>query len=174
MKRMFYHSLFVKNIYIVFFASISTGLNAVEKNKPVAAMDPIDSLLPMLGGLIAILVVIFSLAYLFKKFSGFNIASQNIRVLETQVIGHKEKIMIVQVREQQFLIGVTGHSINQLGELAPSDIVDQKHGEKPEFSASTNMTTKNKGSAFAKIMSTLIYAKGKQKPSTKSDQETVE
>lgn len=173
MKRMFYHSLFVKNIYMIFFAIISTGLNAVEKHKPVIARDPIDSLLPMLGGLIAILVVIFSLAYLFKKFSSFNIASQNIRVLETQTIGHKEKIMIVQVREQQFLIGVTGHSINQLGELAPGETIDPKHGKKAEFSASTNMAIKNKGSAFARIMSTRTYTKGKQKPSAKSVQEAV-
>jgi len=176
MKRMFFQSLLVKNSCTVFVTLISFGLNAVEKNKPVAALDPIDSIVPMLGGLVAILVVIFSLAYLFKKFSGFNIASQNIRVLETQIIGHKEKLMIIQVRQQQFLIGVTGHTINQLGELDSSDFSNQGDINTSKFFSTIKSKGKNKNkhSAFSKIMSTLTYPKTKQKSSTSSARESTE
>ncbi|MCF6194943.1 MAG: flagellar biosynthetic protein FliO [Kangiellaceae bacterium] len=172
MKRSFYHSLLVITNGIV-FAVFSIGLNAAEKNKPVITMDPIDSIVPMLGGLVAILLVIFFLAYLFKKFSGFNIASQNIRVLETQLIGHKEKILIVEVHQQQFLIGVTSHTISQLGELTSTQADEPNDEADASVSASTSMGNNRKNSAFSKIMSTLTYTKGKQRAAENSEQETV-
>ena len=173
MKRMFFQNLVVKISCVFFYAVISTGINAAEKNQTIAAIDPIDGIVPMLGGLAVILAVIFGLAYLFKKFSGFNIASQNIRVLETQVIGHKERIMIIKVREQQFLIGVTGQSISQLGELESNQVDSPQYEKSGIFNSEANATKPNQNSAFSKIMSTLTYTRGKQKIAAQIDQETV-
>ncbi len=80
-------------------------------------LTPADSLLPMLGGLLLILLFIFALAYLFRRFTNFAPNSKNIKIIESQMIGPKEKLAIVQVQNQNFLIGITAHSINQLGEL---------------------------------------------------------
>lgn len=80
--------------------------------------SPAESLLPMLMGLVIVLAVIFALAYAFKRFTNFSPAGKSINIVETQVIGSKEKLMIVEVGQKRFLIGVTAQSINQLGELA--------------------------------------------------------
>ncbi len=92
----------------------STQLLALEKIKKVT---PADSIIPMLSGLLVILAVIFILAFIFKRFSHFNSNNNQIKIVETQIIGHKEKLMVVEIQQQQFLIGVTAQSINQLGEL---------------------------------------------------------
>jgi len=102
---------YFKFMGILFFSTPSFAVG----NEKVAT--PLESVLPMLTGLGAILIIIFVLAFLFKKFSNFGLSGKNIKVLETQLIGNNEKLMIVEVREQQFLLGVTRHSINQLGEL---------------------------------------------------------
>ena len=102
-------------LQLLVISSLYSGhLMALEKDK---VLTPSESLLPMLTGLLAILAVIFLLAFVFKRFSNFGLSSKNIKVIETQVIGNKEKLMIVQVQQQQFLIGVTSHTISQLGEL---------------------------------------------------------
>jgi len=179
MKRIFVKNLFVKNLvvkisYALFYTITSTEINAAEKKEITAIMSPIDSIIPMLSGLVVILVVIFGLAYLFKKFSGFNIASQNIRVLETQIIGHKEKIMIIKVRRQQFLIGVTAQSISQLGELETDELDDSKFEKSSRFTSNTNATKRNQNSAFSKIMSTLTYTKKNKETVANINQEIVE
>lgn len=97
-------------------------------------LTPVDSLLPMLGGLIVILIFIFGLAFLFKRFTNFSPSSKNIKILETQMIGTKEKLIIVKVKQQSFLIGVTANSISQLGELNLNDQVVQDEEQIPESS----------------------------------------
>jgi len=147
------------------FVSLYSGqLFALEKNK---TLTPTESLLPMLTGLLAILAVIFVLAFVFKRFSNFGLASKNIKVIESQVIGNKEKLMIVQVQQQQFLIGVTGHTISQLGELdqpvLESKAVAKK--EKPSGGVNSNEFDMN-ALPFGKIISQLIKT-----PNTKSADE---
>ena len=129
--------------WVIFFTINSSQLWALEKNKTAT---PTDALLPMFGGLLVILIVIFGLAFLFKRFSNFGLASKNIKIIETQMIGNKEKLMIIQIKDQQFLIGVTGHTINQLGEL--------KQTISLEDNASTAIN--NNTSTFSKVMSQFI------------------
>jgi len=103
------------------FSLLSTSLLASEAN---GKLTPVESLMPMLGGLLLILVIIFGLAFVFKRFSNFSPNSKNIKIVETQMIGTKEKLLIVKVQKQTFLVGVTPHSINQLGELDLTEEVD--------------------------------------------------
>ncbi len=109
------------------FISILVAVNAVaaekEKNTYLqSTQDPIDSLLPMLGGLLVIVIFIFFLAYLFKRFSNLNSGTRLINVVESYAIGHKEKLAIIQVKDECFLIGVTANSINSIGKLDASQI----------------------------------------------------
>lgn len=143
----------------------SKSLFAAERVKET----PVESLLPMLSGLVVILAVIFVLAFLFKKFSNFGLSNGNIKVLETQVLGSKEKLMIIKVKQQQFLIGVTSQSISQLGELKNEELDHQEldaetlelnrqqsnSGSKQKRTSSTELNAQAK-SSFAKIISRLI------------------
>jgi len=78
-------------------------------------------------------------------------------VIESQVVGNKEKLMIVQVQQQQFLIGVTGHTISQLGELSQPVSDLKAKVEKEEVS---NRSVSNEFDIstlpFGKIISQLI------------------
>lgn len=143
-----------------FISLYSSQLLALEKNK---ALTPSESLLPMLTGLLAILAVIFLLAFIFKRFSNFGLASKNIKVIESQVIGNKEKLMIIQVQQQQFLIGVTGHTISQLGELNQT-VLDSKTIVKEEkISGQMNPNEFDMNTLpFGRIISQLIKTPDKK------------
>jgi flagellar protein FliO/FliZ len=97
--------------------TVSAAELATNKNLDAAKMTPVESLLPMLLGLIVILFVIFVLAILVKKVTGLNIVSSNIKVIESQSLGAKEKLVIVEIQQQQYVLGVTAHSINQICQL---------------------------------------------------------
>ncbi len=83
----------------------------------------------MLGGLAIILIFIFLLAYLFKRFSHFNGGSNLINIVETCAIGNKEKLAIVKVENESFLIGITSGSINSIGKLDSLKIENTAHKE---------------------------------------------
>ncbi len=153
---------------LVFSSVYSSQLLALEKNK---TLTPTESLLPMLGGLLAILAIIFILAFIFKRFSNFGLSSKNIKVIESQVIGNKEKLMIIQVQQQQFLIGVTGHSISQLGELKKFVLDSKKTAEKeklniPSAPSQFDITAL----PFGKIISQLINSPARPSGEKKATQ----
>jgi len=93
---------------------------ALEKEKSTylqSTQDPLESLLPMLGGLIVILVFIFFLAFLFRRFGNINNGTKLISIVESYALGSKEKLAIVKVENECFLIGITANSINPIGKL---------------------------------------------------------
>ena len=72
--------------------------------------------------------VIVLLAYLYKRF-GFSNAGQNknLKILSTLALGAKEKLILVQVGEQQLLLGATQHNITTLHELnEPIAVTDEQ------------------------------------------------
>jgi len=98
-------------------------------------LTPADSILPMFFGLLVILAIIFGLAFVFKKVTNFSSNSGKIKVLESQIIGNKEKLIVVEVGDQQFFLGVTNQNITALGELKQDNKLGQKNIEKqPGFS----------------------------------------
>jgi len=145
----------------LFFSGMfcTNNLFASEESK---LLTPVDSLLPMLSGLLVILAVIFVLAFLFKKFSNFGLASKNIKIMESQIVGNKEKLMIVQVQNQQFLIGVTSHVISPLGELTEA-ITEQKSKKETENKSGGIVAN----TSFSKIISQLINSTSQPILSTK-------
>jgi flagellar biosynthetic protein FliO len=106
--------------FLLYNFVIAFNVSALESDKKPylqSTQDPIDSLLPMLGGLLVIIVFIFFLAYLFKRFSNLNTGTRLISIVESYAIGHKEKLAIVKVENECFLIGITASSINPIGKL---------------------------------------------------------
>lgn len=94
------------------------SLPSIGKQELTNSLEaPADKFLPMIIGLIVILVIIFFLALLMKKISSFNLLSNNIKVIESQSLGAKEKLVIVEIQNQQFVLGVTQNSINKICEL---------------------------------------------------------
>ena len=92
-------------------ATAATTVDAVKET------STISSLSNMLGGLVLVVLLIFVLAYLVKR---FNLAPSSQGVLKTITmtpLGQKEKLVLIELEGQQYLLGVTPHSINLIDKL---------------------------------------------------------
>ncbi len=112
-------------------------LALAQAERPAAtALEPISSpyLLKLTGGLILVVLVIFALAWLVKK---FNLAQQSqgglIRIVAGVSIGTRDRIVLLQVGEEQILVGLTPGRIEKLHTLAEPLALP---GERPAAAAS--------------------------------------
>jgi flagellar biosynthetic protein FliO len=65
--------------------------------------------------LLGIVCLIFALAWFVKRFGGFNMGGgRDMRVLSSVALGARERVALIDVKGQQFLIGVTTQNINHL------------------------------------------------------------
>ncbi len=97
------------------------ALLAQAENQAGTPLEPISSpyLVKLTGGLVLIVVIIFLLAWLVKK---FNLNQQSgsglIRVVAGLSIGTRDRIVLLQVGEEQILVGLTPGRIEKLHTLA--------------------------------------------------------
>ncbi|WP_435532912.1 flagellar biosynthetic protein FliO [Vibrio marisflavi] len=71
-----------------------------------------------LGSLLFVIVVILGLTWLLKRMKVPTLVNQKgLCVVRQLPVGPKERIMIVQAGEEQFLVGVTSQSIQLLSKL---------------------------------------------------------
>lgn len=95
-------------------ASLGSIAASTEKS---AAPSSVATLASMVGGLIVVLLLIFALAYMVKR---LNLVPSNQGVLKTiavTALGQKEKLVLVEVDGQQYLLGVTPHQVNLVDKL---------------------------------------------------------
>ncbi|CAH0534104.1 hypothetical protein VST7929_02005 [Vibrio stylophorae] len=113
------------------------------------------------SALFFVLVLIFVLAAVVRKMRlpGVAVRHQELQVVAQLPIGPKERLMVVQVGEQQVLLGVTAQQINQLAVLeqplsqpSSSDFASQlgrllkqqgQKGKKTKVSASVSEDTES-------------------------------
>lgn len=66
----------------------------------------------MIVSLLMVLALIILSAWVLKKFNIANKSVSGMQVIATLPLGHKEKIVVVQVAEEQLLLGVSGQQVN--------------------------------------------------------------
>jgi len=108
--------------WILLFGSLFSGaLQAQSEPLQSMALEPLSSsyLLKLTGGLVLVVLVIFVLAWVVKKFN-LNQQSQSglIRIIAGLSIGTRDRIVLVQVGEEQILLGLTAGHIEKLHTLA--------------------------------------------------------
>ena len=86
-----------------------------------------------LGSLLFVLIVIFSLAWLLKMTRLVNPGQGQMNVIASLTLGSKEKIMVVEVAQEQFLLGVTAGQINLLTKLETP--LTKPKGQEPAFAS---------------------------------------
>lgn len=70
---------------------------------------------------------IFALAWFAKRFGGFNISgNRDMRIVSTIPVGTRERIALLDVKGQQFLIGVTAHQISHLHSFEQAVVSETK------------------------------------------------
>lgn len=113
----------IKKLLAIICFFISYHVSAAESiNREKSLLG--ENILPVFMGLIGMLILIFFLAMLVKRFSSFRMVSNHIKIIESQNIGTKEKLIIVDVQQKQYLLGVTSQNISHICDLE-SPIIKQ-------------------------------------------------
>ena len=92
-------------------------------------------LLKTLGSLGLVLLSIFVVAWVYRKFARLDkwVSNQNtIRVVQTLDLGGKKKLMIVDIQHKRMLLGVAEQSITALAEMGEAKL-DSIQGEKEHY-----------------------------------------
>jgi len=95
-------------------AGAVTTATAVSTGEKGSAMSTLAN---MLGGLILVLILIFALAYIVRRFNLVPASSNVLKVVAATSLGQREKVVLVQVGDQQYLLGVTPQQINLIDKL---------------------------------------------------------
>ena len=75
----------------------------------------------MLFGLFAIVIFIFAVAWIIKRMGTLNPNhSTHLKIVAGLSVGQREKIVVVQVMDEQFLVGITQSNIQLLNKLDKS------------------------------------------------------
>ncbi|WP_324315549.1 flagellar biosynthetic protein FliO [Povalibacter sp.] len=99
------------------------ALSASAAEKPFAAPQATEHVSPTSAGsllqvtfsLALVLALVFVAAWLVRKFKGFGrFGGSAIRIVADTALGPKERAVVIQVGEQQLLLGVTQQQVNLL------------------------------------------------------------
>ncbi|MBC3764990.1 flagellar biosynthetic protein FliO [Neptunicella marina] len=84
-----------------------------------------SSFVSILLSLIVVLAIIFSLGYLMRRFNVTHTGSHQMKIVSSMMLGNRERVMLIQVGEEQHLLGVTAQQINHLSKLETPVITDE-------------------------------------------------
>jgi len=105
----------VESTPVVTPAATTPSVSPPKPSAPVRA-NGIGSLINVFGGLLLILAIIFSLAWLLKRMGqgGGMMANNAIKIAASLPLGTRERIVLVDVGGKQLLLGMTPTSITTL------------------------------------------------------------
>ena len=98
-------------------------------------MNNIDSQLSMpdffsmFGSFILVLLLLGLVLFILKKVQMTNSVSnggRKIQIIEVMPTSNKQKIMLLKVENQKFLVGISGQNLNQLGHWTASEPMPEK------------------------------------------------
>jgi flagellar protein FliO/FliZ len=107
--------------WLFLIAGLLSSVASAQSGLDPTPLEPLSTpyLLKLTGGLLLVVAVIFVLAWLVKKFN-LNQQSQNglIRIVAGLSIGTRDRIVLLQVGEEQILVGLTPGRIEKLHTLS--------------------------------------------------------
>ena len=93
-----------------------------------------DSLLKLILSLLFVIALIGGLAWCYRRLGFMKpLLNSTLRIEQSVSLGHREKIVILRVEQQRYLVGITASNITKLAELAPAtDAESTKTNDEPE------------------------------------------
>ncbi|MEP0356939.1 flagellar biosynthetic protein FliO [Paraglaciecola sp.] len=76
------------------------------------------SILSIFLSLLLVVGVVFVVAFLMRRFNVTQSGSSNLKVVASMMAGTRERVMVIEVGNEQHLVGVTSHNINHLAKLS--------------------------------------------------------
>lgn len=123
-------------VFLTLFIFFSEQLFAEEVAANIPAVDPVSSsyLLKLVFAMVFILLLIFGLVWLMKKMQ-LTQHSQNglIQIISAISVGQRDRIALIQVGEEQLLLGLTPGRIEKLHTLKSVVKVDMKKIDNESF-----------------------------------------
>lgn len=98
----------------LFLSSLWLPAQAQSSAAPIGGMS---SFISILLSLMLVIAIIFALAYIMRRFNVTQAGNGQMKVVASMMAGAKEKIMVIEVGDEQHLIGITAHNINHLATL---------------------------------------------------------
>jgi flagellar protein FliO/FliZ len=107
--------------WILVLTALLSNTALAQSQLDTPALEPLSMpyLLKLTGGLLLVVVVILAFAWLVKKFN-LNQQSQNglIKIIAGLSIGTRDRIVLLQIGEEQILVGLTPGRIEKLHTLS--------------------------------------------------------
>ena len=108
---------------LLFFTLSCFAQTAVEKTieKPAPALRqaPDLNIATTLASLLLVIAIIVFLAWLLKRMrvAGISGNDSGLKVITQLAVGQRERVVLLQVGEEQMLVGITQHNISLLSKL---------------------------------------------------------
>jgi flagellar protein FliO/FliZ len=126
--------------YLLVSLCFFTPLRAYSE--PVSASNP-ASIVSIFLSLLLVIGVVFMLAFIMRRFNVTQTGTSQLKIVTSLAAGTRERIMVIEVGDEQHLIGVTAHNINHLSKLEkPLAAAQSNSGEKFKDKLTTLMASK--------------------------------
>lgn len=100
--------------------------------------NPVIAIIKMSVALVVVLVMLWAFATLLKRFQSPALqAKSGLKLISTYSLGQREKLVVMQVGEEQLLLGVSSSSISTLHVL-PTPLNIQGNGDAGSFKKTLN------------------------------------
>lgn len=139
-----YFSCYLCMLLILFSQPSVADLVQKTTIETTESPDITMSLLKVIGGLLMVILAIFGSAWLYRRFGNFTpITNDSLKIIGGLSMGQKERVILMQVGEEQILLGVTPGRIERLHVLSKKiEISDEHNPEKPSFASQINSALK--------------------------------
>jgi flagellar protein FliO/FliZ len=101
---------FLLTVFLSAFSQVASAQSENTITNPASIASIFLSLLVVVG-------IIFALAYLMRRFNVTQAGSGQMKIVASMVAGTKERLMVIEVGEEQYLLGITSHNISHLATL---------------------------------------------------------
>ncbi len=126
---------------VLFLCCLPLAVFAQSATEDVTVIEPMSPsyLIKLTGGLVLVVAVIFTLAWLVKR---LNLAqhSQNglLRIVAGLAVGTKDRIVLLQVGDEQILLGLSPGRIEKLHTLSDPIIIEDDSHSSTAFAEKLN------------------------------------
>jgi flagellar protein FliO/FliZ len=98
----------------ILLVNVAAPLYAATDSQSITSAS---SILNVFLSLLVVVAIIFALAFIMRRFNVAQAGGGQMRVVASMMAGAKEKVMVIEVGDEQHLLGITAHSINHLAKL---------------------------------------------------------
>ena len=134
--------------FLPFIALLSMPVSADEAQGVIAPTELFtgDYLLQVVGSFVLVICVLLAVLLLLKRFNGAGSSrSGQMRVIASLGLGQRERAVLIEVGNEQFLVGVAPGSVNMLHAL-PDPVRPASESAKPSFADAWKVATGKHGS----------------------------